>query len=328
MPETNARTKKVLAPFTLFVVAALGAACGASEAETAKPAPAAPPTATGEPTTEPPAPAPTGTTTTTPPPPKPEPEWVWTPPVVPTTSAGCGIARADDYGTAYTTPGGRQFHVWGPPGYDPSKTYPVVLMYHGIYATGPAFESWFKMEDHVEGQAFVVYPSAIGNAWDVVNANELTYFDEMMKMLADTYCINPSRVLAFGFSYGGSMASQIACKRAGYVKALSVGDGSWGGSGMCGRLPVLMTHRTHDPDELIAWGRSTEAKWAAIDKCGADTEVTDATMNCTTRKTCSAPGSVTFCEDTFYDASWPATWNHTVRENYRSYTWQWFKALP
>ena len=30
----------------------------------------------------------------------------------------------------------------------------------------------------------------------------------------------------------------------------------------CGRLPVLITHRTKDPDELIAWGRSNRDAWS------------------------------------------------------------------
>jgi poly(3-hydroxybutyrate) depolymerase len=254
---------------------------------------------------------------------------VWTAPKVATTSPACGTPRADAVHADYTTPTGRTFHVWGPTGYDPAKTYPVVIVFHGWYADGAAFESWFEQEKYTDNEAFVVYPDAKNGLWDLNGTSDLVFFDEMIKQLGETYCINPSRVLGFGFSYGAKFVNHLGCKRAGYVKAISAGDGSGGGDGYhCGRLPVLVTHRTHDNDELIAWGRQVAASWTSLNKCSNATDPGDATLNCVAQKGCSSPGNVTFCEDTFYDASWPADWNHTVREPYRAYTWKWFKELP
>lgn len=259
-----------------------------------------------------------------------EPPWVWEPPVVPTSSAACGgEAAAIPAGTTFTTPAGRTFHVYGPSPYDPNVTYPVVLTYHGWYANGPDFRDWFRMDEYVESRAFVVYPDSSGPTWDLAGTRDLEFFDEMVAQLGSTYCINPARVFALGFSYGGKFANHLGCKRAGWVKAISVGGGSWGGDGQrCGRLPVLVTHRTHDPDELIAWGRTAAANWGNIQQCGSGTDVTNEALNCTTRRGCLGPGDVTFCEDTFFDASWPSSWNHTVREPYRAYTWQWFDSQP
>ncbi|MCA9584001.1 MAG: hypothetical protein KC657_01440 [Myxococcales bacterium] len=252
----------------------------------------------------------------------------WTPPVLPTRSAGCGAPHASIRGATHKTAGGRTFHVWGPSGYDAARAYPVVLTYHGWYANGRDHQSWFEMEKYVDDEALVVYPDAAGPTWDISGETDLVAFDGMMKALADAYCIDPSRVLAFGFSYGGKLVNHLGCKRAGYVKAISVGDGSWGGDGKaCGRLPVLVTHRTRDNDELIAWGREVRDKWTRLDGCAPERDVSDAEMRCETQRGCAAPGSVTFCEDTFFDASWPAEWNHTVRESYRLFTWRWFKAL-
>jgi poly(3-hydroxybutyrate) depolymerase len=185
------------------------------------------------------------------------------------------------------------------------------------------------MEDYTENEAFVVYPDAANGLWDLNGTSDLVFFDEMVKQLGETYCINPSRILGFGFSYGGKFMNHLGCKRAGYVKAISIGDGSGGGDGLkCGRLPVLVTARTADTDELPAWGKAASQAWASFDKCTMDTIVSDTTMNCVSHTGCKTPGDVTFCEDTFFDASWPKDWNHTVREPYRSFTWKWFKALP
>lgn len=270
--------------------------------------------------------------------PPPEPEWVWVAPKVATTSAACGVAQGDAKHANFKTPTGRTFHVWGPSNYDPNKTYPVVLVFHGWYATGEAFQSWFEMDKYVDNQAFVVYPDAISGLWDVNGTQDLLFFDEMMAQLAATYCINPSRVLAFGFSFGGHFVDHLGCKRAGYVKAITVGDGGSGGNRLhCGRLPVLVTTRTHDTDEYPAYGVQVASNWAGLNKCAAAGEkVAQTNTNngedmgyCQTHASCQNPGGLTYCEDssTFAPGS-PSEWNHTVREYYRSYAFKWFNALP
>lgn len=253
----------------------------------------------------------------------------WQPPVLAKRSAGCGTSRPAASGTTYTTPSGRTFHVWGPASYDPQKAYPVALVYHGWKVDGRAFQGWFEMEKYVSNQAFVVYPDASGGLWDLSGQSDLVFFDEMTKMLEGTYCTDPSRVLGFGFSYGGHFMSHLGCERAGHVKALVIGAA--GGEGKiegCGRLPVLYTHRTKDLDEVISGAYASAARWAKRNGCTTEIATVDAQMNCSTHVKCSAPGSVTFCEDTFFDPGWPAAWNHTVRDTYRAHAWSWFAALP
>ncbi len=319
---------------SLVVVAclALGALAPAcSSSSSSDPAPQGNGSSSGDPVTpgptDPTQPAPSPSPTT-PAPPKP-PEFEWIAPKIATTSAACGTAMPQATGTTYKTPTGRTYHVWGPSNYDPNKTYPIVMTFHGWYADGAAFESWFKMEDYTENEAFVVYPDAINGLWDLNGTTDLVFFDEMVKQLGETYCINPSRILAFGFSYGGRFMSQLGCKRAGYAKAIAIGDAGGGNDGFqCGRLPVLVTGRTADTDELVSWAKATSETWSSLNKCAVAAVSSNAEMNCISHTGCKLPGDVTFCEDTWFDASWPKDWNHTVREPYRSLTWKWFKALP
>jgi len=274
-----------------------------------------------------PAPTPTTTPPVDPGPP-PEPPFVWVAPVVPTTSAACGTPMNDAVGVHYTTPTGRKFHVWGPSNYQPGQTYPVVLMFHGQQTTGDGFQSWFKMEQHTQNEAFVVYLDAVAGYWNLQGDSDLLFVDEVIKQLGETYCINPSRVLGFGFSYGGFFASHLGCKRAGYVKAIMVGDGNWGGDGQkCGRLPVLVTTRTHDEDEPVSHGKYVQAQWIGLNKCAAAADPADS-LNCVVQQGCNNPGTVTYCEDTWFEPTWPKDWNHTVRGPYRDFAYSWFKALP
>jgi polyhydroxybutyrate depolymerase len=316
---------RALALFALFALAFAIAAC--SQAQSDPPPPTASPTNASPAQVAPPDPASTedaGTTTT---PDAGDTAWTW--PVLPKTSAGCGVSRADAYGVEYTTPGGRTFHVWGPQGYDPNKAYPVVYTFHGMQTNGTDFEAWFQMEQYVHGEAFVVYPDAINGFWDLSGTSDLTFFDDMSKMMNETYCTNPSRALGFGFSYGGIFMNHLGCKRAGYVRAIAIGEGSGNPGTGCGRLPVLFTARTADTNETVAGARAAASAWEKTNGCTSDTVVSDATMNCTAHTSCASPGALTFCEDTYqYPAGTDPSWNHTVREPYRTFTYDWFAALP
>jgi polyhydroxybutyrate depolymerase len=241
---------------------------------------------------------------------------------------GCGTAQASPRGVSYETRDKRTFHVWGPTTYDASRPYPVVLTFHGWYANGRAFESWFKMEDHVDGAAFTVYPDSKGPTWDITGSIDIDFAADVIEAMSNAYCIDRAHVFAFGFSYGGKLVHHLGCKRPGLVRAISVGDGSWASDTGCRPIPVLVTHRTRDHDELVAWGKDAAKRWAKIDGCAETTDVTDAAHGCVAHRGCAAPNTVTFCEDAHFDPAWPKDWNHTVREEYRSLTWKWFMSVP
>ena len=94
----------------------------------------------------------------------------------------------------------------------------------------------------------------------------------------------------------------------------------------CTPMPVLVVHRTNDASMRIAGGKESAERWAKIDGCSDGTASIDPAHGCIGYRGCTA-GAVTFCEDTHHDDSWPASWNHTVREEYRTLTWRWFQSL-
>lgn len=232
-------------------------------------------------------------------------------------------------GADHTTTSGRTFHVWAPKGYDGKTKLPVVLVFHGWYANGTAFQSWFKMEDYVDGKALVVYPDSQGPTWALSGDKDTAFVAKMLSDLDDAYCIDRSKVLAFGFSYGGKFVHGLGCGHPELVKAIAVGDGSLGGSLLkCGNLPVLVSHRTRDDDEKFDWGKTAAETWAGINGCGKETTASPLEHGCVAWKGCKANAPVTFCEDSYFNATWPHDWNHTVREEYRALTYRWFAGLP
>lgn len=252
------------------------------------------------------------------------------PPSAQASARGCGqkVASAPR-GVTHTTTTGRTFHVWAPERYDGQTKLPVVLVFHGWYANGKGFQSWFKMEDHVDGKAIVVYPDSQGPTWALGGDKDTSFVQKMIGDLSDAYCVDTTKVFAFGFSYGGKFTHMLGCTHPELVKAISVGDGSLGGSlTKCGQLPVLVTHRTRDDDERFEWGKSAAEAWSGVNGCTGTTTPNPMKEGCVSYAGCKATAPVVFCEDPYFNASWPHDWNHTVREEYRTLTWRWFASLP
>jgi poly(3-hydroxybutyrate) depolymerase len=240
---------------------------------------------------------------------------------------GAGHENASADGTTRTTAGGRTFHVWGPASYDEKRAYPVVVMFHGWYSKGRSLEKWFKMEDHVEGAAFTVYPDSRTATWDFAGTEDTDFTAEVLDAVAEEWCVDRARVMAFGFSYGGRFVHHLGCKRPDLVRAIAAGGGSWDKEDGCkSAVPVLVIHRSEDPTMLIAGGIEAAKRWAKVDGCSTETEERDAAHGCVAYRGC-AGGAVTFCDDKHRDDSWPRGWNHTVREEYRALAWRWFQQL-
>lgn len=246
-------------------------------------------------------------------------------------SPGCGGRPPVDPGVLVKTSAGRTFRVYPPKSYDPSVAYPVLFTYHGIDSNSGQFQAWFKMEEHVNGEAIVVYPdarkTAYGAAWELAGERDLVAFDDIRGAVAQSFCIDVSRIYAMGFSYGGKFVTALACRRPGALRAISSNDSSWGNANeqRCSAMPVLVTHRTNDPDELLEWGRASANTWARIDGCkGPEAQTpTDQAHGCADYVGCKE--KVTFCEDRFVNETWPKEWNHTVREEYRDLVWRWLR---
>jgi polyhydroxybutyrate depolymerase len=207
---------------------------------------------------------------------------------------------------------------------------PIALLLHGWQSDGLGFQKWFRFEEQTRDAAYVVYPDAVRGLWDVVGSKDLDYLEHVLDQVARAYCVDRSRVLVFGFSYGAKMANHLGCKRPDLAQAVMAGAGSWvDRTPDCGApLPVLVVNRTSDSSELAAWGHDAARRWAGVQACDRAETASPLGEGCTEFADCRAPGSVTWCEDAWLDPKWPQDWNHTVRENYRAMAWRWFQALP
>lgn len=223
---------------------------------------------------------------------------------------------------------GRNVTVFGPAA--SSEPRPIALLLHGWHSNGAAFQQWFHFERATGDAAFVVYPDSDGPLWDVLGDKDLDFLEHVIDEMARAYCIDRSRLLLLGFSYGAKMTHHFGCKRPDRVLGIVAGGGDWvDGEPECGAdLPVLVLHRTQDPSELVDWGHDAARRWARVQGCNSQETPSELGEGCTHFAGCRAGGRVDYCEDSWFDPAWPHDWNHTVREPHRALAWSWFQALP
>ena len=219
--------------------------------------------------------------------------------------------------------GERHFYVWGPR--DDGHEKPIVLAFHGWGSNGRQFESWFGYEKYVEDGAYVVYPDSEGDHWDYAGGRDIGFVTSIIERMAATYCVDTTRVLAVGFSYGGRFVNHLGCRAPSLVRGIVIAGSRWdaGETSCIQPMPVLVVHRTHDKTMPIKGGRDAAERWAKIDSCKGTEPIAN---GCLAWNGCEA-GAVTFCEDVHYDPEWPSSWNHTMRESYELLAWRWFEQL-
>lgn len=241
-------------------------------------------------------------------------------------SAGCEAKPlvAVPRGDLFALPGGRRFTLFGPREARPEAPAPLVVVLHGWGDDGAHFADWFAMHDHVDAAAFVLYPDSDGS-WDVRERRDVETVDRMVAAVAARHCIDPARLYAFGFSWGGKLASLLACEAQTPFAAVGIGDSSYHSHARsCAPANVFVTVRTHDHDEQPAWGKDGARRWATTNRCAPDPVPMKVGQGCVEYPRCETGKRVVLCEDAFFDPSWPAAWNHTVRPDFQRLAWSFF----
>lgn len=287
---------------------------------------------------------------------------------LPTRSAGCGTQGAPARGANVEVWNGARSYVTYPPtnyqndglhsGPRSGRGYPLLVALHGCYssASGLANLGYGSFQNTVGSDGVVVYPEAQnpsgGCSWNF-NSDQ-AYLDAVLADASSKYCIDQTRVVVLGFSFGGYMAQAYSCNRPGTVKAIigaasGFPDGGWGtyaGTDVreCGQIPTLIYGRTYDYDESIGNSYHARDRRVTINACdaagtpaywpfNAPGEFSAAgTTGCVDYGGCVNGLRTTFCEDpknlTDPDIGGDPSWNHTLWQPYHPSVWAWANNLP
>ncbi|MCL2779723.1 MAG: hypothetical protein FWD73_17160 [Polyangiaceae bacterium] len=253
-------------------------------------------------------------------------------PLGPTTSSGCGAAatpsgKSGDTRSLQVDGTTRSYLRFIPSGYDSSRTYPVVIVFHGMGSSGQQMANYISMQTYSAGNAIVVFPNGLGGNWDMTGDTDLLFVDAMLADLQGSLCTNPSRTFALGFSMGAYMANHLGCQRSATIRAIAAADGGFlDHPSACGKTAALIYHRTNDDNEVIANGQNARDNWLSINGCASTSTpfLADgfASLGCVQYDGCPSATPVLWCEDTFTNGN-----DHDLRDIYRVPIWNWFDAF-
>jgi polyhydroxybutyrate depolymerase len=266
--------------------------------------------------------------------------WSGSSPAAPAHAAagGCGGAGAGSTTLTLSIGGhSRTVIVHVPSAYKGSTKVPFVLNMHGSGSTAKDQELFTGMDATANADGFIVaYPQGLipdgtGFDWNVPGvpliggkpvpahaANDVAFLTQLVGVLEQRYCINPSRVYATGFSGGARTASQLACDSSKVFAAVAAVSGLRRPSPCpTGRpVPIIAFHGTADPiDPYDGHGQpywtysvaQAAADWAQQDGCSTRpaTSKPQATVTLTSYSHCGGGASVELYTISGEGHEWP-----------------------
>jgi poly(3-hydroxybutyrate) depolymerase len=195
-------------------------------------------------------------------------------------SAGCGRTPTLTSGTRTIQSGGqsRSFMIRIPDGYDPNRAYRVVFAFHwnggtanDVDSGGTSGYTWsyYGLRAQANNSTIFVAPQGIGNGWANSGGRDLTFVDDMVRLIDGDLCVDTTRRFAMGFSYGGGMSYAIACARAKSFRAVAVYAGAQLSGCEGGNDPIAYIgfHSITDPVCSISGGRSLRDRFVRNNGC-------------------------------------------------------------
>jgi poly(3-hydroxybutyrate) depolymerase len=152
---------------------------------------------------------------------------------------------------------------------------PLVFNIHGYNMDAASEQSYTRMDQVADRDKFiVVYPNAINKSWDMSGANDFTFLMAIIDTVDKKYHIDKTRIYSTGFSQGGFMSFQLACRYADIFAAIAPTSGLLTGTCNPSRpVPMRLTFGTNDVATPESFMQSV-ATWLRIDSCPTTPVVT------------------------------------------------------
>jgi len=187
----------------------------------------------------------------------------------------------------------REYLLYVPASYDPTKATPLVISLHGGAMWPAAQLATSQWNDVADREGFlVVYPSGVGGDgpghWRMGGAGrmkEVRFISDLIDRLQADYHIDPARVYADGLSNGGGMAFVLSCTLRDRIAAVGMVAAAhlapWSSCTNPAPMPMIAFHGTADTATPYHGGKSWTAprpfpdipgwtaKWAHRNGCAS-----------------------------------------------------------
>jgi len=205
----------------------------------------------------------------------------------------------------------RNYELAVPKTYSPAKLYPLILGVHGDGGNGAQMHAVHPIDDVTGDDAIVVYPSGNGSLWDLytdfdTNLDQL-YVAAVINDVKSRFSIDGAKVWGVGYSSGGFVVGQMACRRAGLFTGIVIHAGGAPNEPSqappkndnpdCNGLPtsVMVVHGTGDGTVGVISGQYAASFWAQ--KTGCSSSRNDTTpAPCQAYDSCPGGSRVQYCE--------------------------------
>ena len=131
------------------------------------------------------------------------------PPASAATTAGCGKAPTLRSGTYTIQSSGqsRSFILRVPDGYNNTHPYRLIFGYHwrggtmnDVASGGTSGTAWsyYGMQQQSNNSAILVAPQGIGNGWANTNGQDMTFTDDMVRLIENDLCVDTDPAVRHG----------------------------------------------------------------------------------------------------------------------------------
>lgn len=190
----------------------------------------------------------------------------------PVASAGCGKANpATGSRTIMTGGQSAMFNVNLPAGYDATKPMPLGFGFHG-FGNGACGPTQGECRGFAMLPAVTVYMKSISEGWEQSQVLEqnITYFQDVLALMKNEYCIDESRIFVAGVSSGGQFVEHLTCRfgdKLWQTTPVSASVVNAANQNCKGTPPVLVIHGV--TDQAGNYGQGVAEMFAKRNGCSA-----------------------------------------------------------
>ncbi|GLH99641.1 ricin-type beta-trefoil lectin domain protein [Phytohabitans aurantiacus] len=201
-------------------------------------------------------------------------------PAAAATTAGCGKAPGLNSGTHTIQSGGksRSFILRLPDSYNNTYAHRLAFGFHwwggtanDVASGGTDGYAWayYGMLSQSNNTTIFVAPQGISNGWANTNGEDVTFTDDMIRVIDNALCVDTTQRFSVGFSYGGAMSYSLACSRPTVFRAVAAIAAPGAISGCGGGTQPVAYMGIHGISDNIESGRSLRDRFVRNNGCAA-----------------------------------------------------------
>ena len=195
-------------------------------------------------------------------------------------TAGCGKAPGLSSGNHTIQSGGknRSFILRLPDTYNNNYPHRLAFGFHWLGGTasqvatgGTDGQPWayYGMLSQSNNTTIFVAPQGINNGWANSGGEDVTFTDDMIRLIDNALCVDTTQRFSVGFSYGGAMSYSLACSRPTVFRAVAAIAAPGPISGCSGGTGPVAYLGIHGINDGIQNGRALRDRFVRNNGCTA-----------------------------------------------------------